>query len=193
MSHPPLHASIVFGLALAGAVAFACHRQWTAALLAAAAPGVGMVAVVALDLLLHPLLALQPRLATGGGRIAAALSWMLPALAGRALLVAYTAAMVIGLLRVPGPPRWLALVTGLALACAPFVWITGTATGPLRGQRPAAAAGTLLLAWLVLPRAWSMGAPVALAVLGALALLPWRAMRADAAARLRALMFRQVL
>ncbi len=194
MTRPPLFASIVFGLALAGAVAFARHQQWTAALLAAAAPGVGMVAVVALDLLLHPLLALKkPRLAAGRGRIAAALAWMLPALAGRALLVAYPAAMIIGMLRVPGPPRWLALATGLALASAPFVWITATANGPLRGERPAAVAGTLLVAGLVLPRAWSAGAPVAFAALGALALLLWWAMHADAAARLRALMFRQVL
>ncbi|WP_374012536.1 hypothetical protein [Pseudoxanthomonas koreensis] len=197
MPRPPLFACLVFGSAMAGAVVLAWHQQWTAALLAAGAPGVGMAAVVLLDMLLSPMMAVQQSLAQRpGSRGGAWTLRLLASLTGRALLLAYTAGMIIGMLRVPGPPRWVALGTGLALASAPFVWISGAIdNGSPRMQRATGVAGIVLVALMLW---WGAGGPAAsassvllLAVVAAM-LLGWNA-RSAAATRLADLMYRQVL
>jgi hypothetical protein len=98
------------------------HGQWGPVLLALCAAFLGKMALGFAELLLTPLSLPLIYFAKRGNSFLFLIFAALSSLATRAAYAAYCAAILLYLVRTPGPPTWLAVALALVVASAPFHW-----------------------------------------------------------------------
>ena len=118
---------LVAGIALLGCAVmavglYAWHGHWMPVFLTLAAAFIGKMALGFVELLLTPITMSLIYFAKHGNKPISFVLATLLSLISRAAFAAYCAAVLLYLVRTPGPPVWLAILLAVAIASAPFAW-----------------------------------------------------------------------
>lgn len=175
---------------------YAWNGQWLPVFLTLGAAFVGKMALGFVELLLTPLSSPMFYFARRGNTAVSFVFATLLALIGRSLFGAYCAAVLLYLVRTPGPPLWLAVALATLVATAPFHWAANKAPDdyyPAQLDLIAAFAGVAIAGSLLAfgVTGWVALIPLALVFfVSAVSLVVWWITRGAPQARLNDLLLR---